>query len=68
MFPSWLSLSVAKDNQEHVTHAVGIFTDITEIREADKLRYNATHDALTDWPIAMCWTTDSSTPSCTRSV
>ncbi|MCL4368016.1 MAG: EAL domain-containing protein [Actinobacteria bacterium] len=49
-FPSWLSLSVAKDDQGQVRHAVGVLTDITDIREAGKLRYNATHDALTGLP------------------
>ncbi|MHB0979345.1 MAG: diguanylate cyclase domain-containing protein [Thermoleophilia bacterium] len=50
VFPSWLSLSVTEHDQEHVGHAVGIFTDITEIMETEKLRYNATHDALTGLP------------------
>lgn len=50
VFPSWLSLSVTKDDQEQVRHAVGIFMDITGIMEAEKLRYNATHDALTGLP------------------
>lgn len=49
-FPSWLSLSVTTDDQEQVRHAVGIFMDITEIMEAEKLRFNATHDALTGLP------------------
>ena len=50
-FPSWLSLSVTEDDQEHVRHVVRVFTDITEIREAeDKLRHSATHDALTGLP------------------
>jgi len=50
-FPSWLSLSVAEDDQEHVRHIVRVFTDITEIREAEEeIRHNATHDPLTGLP------------------
>lgn len=50
-FLSWLSLSAAKDDHGHVEHVVGVFTDITEIREAEeKLRHSATHDALTGLP------------------
>ena len=50
-FPSWLSLSVAEDDQENVRHIVRVFTDITEIREAEEqIRHNATHDPLTGLP------------------
>jgi diguanylate cyclase (GGDEF)-like protein/PAS domain S-box-containing protein len=50
VFPSWLSLSVIKDDQQEVRHAVGIFMDITGIMETERLRYAATHDALTGLP------------------
>ena len=50
-FPSWLSLSMAEDDQENVRHIVRVFTDITEIREAEEqIRHNATHDPLTGLP------------------
>jgi diguanylate cyclase (GGDEF)-like protein/PAS domain S-box-containing protein len=50
-FPSWLSLSVTEDDQENVRHIVRVFTDITEIREAEEqIRHNATHDPLTGLP------------------
>lgn len=41
---------MTKDYQGHAKHAVGIFMDITEIMEAEKLRYDATHDVLTGLP------------------
>ena len=50
-FPSWLSLTGAEDSNEHVRRMVTVFTDITEIREAEEqIRHNATHDALTGLP------------------
>jgi len=53
-FPSWLSLSVARDDQGRADNIVGIFTDITQIRDAEeKLEFNATHDPLTGLPNRM---------------
>ncbi len=50
-FPSWMSMALAKDGEERGGNIVGIFTDITEIREAEsKLQFNATHDSLTQLP------------------
>lgn len=50
-FPSWLSLSMVEDDTEHMRHVVRVFTDITEIKQAEeRLRHNATHDALTGLP------------------
>lgn len=50
-FPSWMSMAIAKDGEEQGGNIVGIFTDITEIREAEsKLEFNATHDMLTQLP------------------
>jgi len=42
VFPSWLSLSMAEDDQEHERHVVRVFTDITERRRAE----DALRDAL----------------------
>ncbi len=51
VFPSLESLSVAEDDQENVSHVVRVFTDITEIKEAEEqLRRSATHDPLTGLP------------------
>ena len=36
-FPSWTSLSVAKDDQGQERYAVGVFTDITDIKEAERV-------------------------------
>lgn len=51
-FPSWLSLSVATDDQGQARHVVGVFTDITEINQHadEKLEHQLTHDALTGLP------------------
>ena len=37
VFPSWLSLSVVKDAEALVRNIVGVLTDLTEIRAAEKL-------------------------------
>jgi len=36
-FPSWLSLSVASDDEKQMRYAVGVLTDITQIKEAARL-------------------------------
>jgi diguanylate cyclase (GGDEF)-like protein/PAS domain S-box-containing protein len=50
-FPTWLSLSVAMDDEGTATRIVAVVTDLTDIRTAeDELRFNATHDPLTGLP------------------
>jgi diguanylate cyclase (GGDEF)-like protein/PAS domain S-box-containing protein len=50
-FPSWLSVSLAEDDENDVGHVVRVFTDITERRKAEEqLILNATHDPLTGLP------------------
>jgi diguanylate cyclase (GGDEF)-like protein/PAS domain S-box-containing protein len=50
-FPTWLSLSVALDDEGSASRIVAVVTDLTDIRAAeDELRFNATHDPLTGLP------------------
>jgi diguanylate cyclase (GGDEF)-like protein/PAS domain S-box-containing protein len=50
-FPSWLSLSLAQDEDTGERQVIAVFTDITQIRDAEKqLEFNATHDTLTGLP------------------
>jgi diguanylate cyclase (GGDEF)-like protein/PAS domain S-box-containing protein len=50
-FPSWLSLSLAQDEDTGERRVIAVFTDITRIRDAEKkLEFNATHDTLTGLP------------------
>lgn len=46
-FPTWVSLSASQDETEMRTLIVGSFSDITESKEAERLRHDATHDPLT---------------------
>jgi diguanylate cyclase (GGDEF)-like protein len=46
-----LTISAVKDESARVTHYVGVFTNITELRDAhDKLNHQAHHDPLTGLP------------------
>ncbi len=50
-YPKWLSISCVKNEFNEPSHFVGIFTDITERKEAeDKLRQLAHFDPLTHLP------------------
>ncbi|MEW8505454.1 MAG: EAL domain-containing protein [Candidatus Thiodiazotropha sp.] len=51
VYPEWLTISAVKDNNGETTHFVGVFSDITQIKEAqDKINFLAHHDALTQLP------------------
>ncbi|MEW8397031.1 MAG: EAL domain-containing protein [Candidatus Thiodiazotropha sp.] len=51
VYPEWLTISAVKDNRGDTTHYVGVFTDITQIKEAqDQINFLAHHDALTQLP------------------
>lgn len=46
-----LTISAIKDQEDRVTHYVGVFSDITELRKAhDQLNHQAHHDPLTGLP------------------
>ena len=46
-FPSWMVFSMAPDETGAKTRIVGFFADISEAKEAERLRHDATHDPLT---------------------
>ncbi len=51
IYPEWLSISTVKNLQDEITHYVGIFSDITERKQAEeRVRHLAHYDALTDLP------------------
>ncbi len=50
-YPQWLSISALKDEDGYVSHYVGVFHDITEIKsKEEQIRFQANHDALTGLP------------------
>ena len=50
-FPEWLTITAMQNQQGRVTHYVGVFHDITELkRSEEQITYQAYHDALTDLP------------------
>jgi diguanylate cyclase (GGDEF)-like protein/PAS domain S-box-containing protein len=51
IYPQWLVISVVRDPQEGVTNYVGVFTDISDYKQAaETIRRLAYHDALTNLP------------------
>lgn len=51
LHPSWLVINAVHDSSRKVKHYVGVFTDITRIKEAeDRLQDLAYHDVLTRLP------------------
>jgi diguanylate cyclase (GGDEF)-like protein/PAS domain S-box-containing protein len=50
-FPGWLNVSVVRDEAGAIMNYIGVFSDITLIKEArDELEYAVHHDALTRLP------------------
>lgn len=48
VYPKWLSASAIRDASGEVTHFVGIFTDLSPVREVENRLYQLTHfDSLT---------------------
>jgi diguanylate cyclase (GGDEF)-like protein/PAS domain S-box-containing protein len=51
VFPEWLSITVVRDDQGTPTNYIGIFSDVSERKEAEaRIHHLAHHDALTDLP------------------
>lgn len=51
IFPEWLNISAVQDASGAITRYVGVFSDISAIKEAEqKLHHLAHHDPLTDLP------------------
>ncbi|SFN94556.1 response regulator receiver modulated diguanylate cyclase/phosphodiesterase with PAS/PAC sensor(s) [Formivibrio citricus] len=50
-FPAWMTISAVCDAQDNVTHYVGVFSDITQLkRSEERLAHLAHYDPLTDLP------------------
>ncbi len=51
VYPEWLTVSTVRNEQQTVTHYVGVFSDISAIKESQrKLDHLAHHDPLTGLP------------------
>jgi two-component system CheB/CheR fusion protein len=51
IYPEWLTINCVKDAQGKLLHYVGIFSDITVVKDSQKrIEYLATHDELTGLP------------------
>lgn len=51
VYPQWLSISVAQDTEGRISNYVGVFADISRIKESEqRLVHLAHHDALTGLP------------------
>ncbi|MFZ2492617.1 MAG: EAL domain-containing protein, partial [Thermoanaerobaculia bacterium] len=50
-YPGWLSITAVRNAAGELTHFVGIFSDITERKEAaERINFLSNHDALTGLP------------------
>ncbi len=51
LYPEWLTISAVRDAAGRATHYVGVFSDITTVKEAqEQIEFLAHHDALTRLP------------------
>jgi diguanylate cyclase (GGDEF)-like protein/PAS domain S-box-containing protein len=50
-FPEWLTINDVRNEQGELTHYIGIFSDISQIKQSqEQLDYLAHHDPLTELP------------------
>jgi len=51
VYPQWLTINRVDDDQGKITHYIGVFSDITQLKESQqKIEFLATHDTLTGLP------------------
>lgn len=51
LYPEWLTLNAVRNDEGEATHYVGVFTDISKLKQTEeRLNYLAHHDPLTDLP------------------
>ena len=51
LYLEWLTISAVRDDHADITHYVGVFSDITKVKESqEKLDHMAHHDPLTSLP------------------
>ncbi|MFZ4551729.1 MAG: bifunctional diguanylate cyclase/phosphodiesterase [Aquabacterium sp.] len=51
VFPEWLSISAVNDQANHTTHYIGIFSDLSDKKNAEAtIQYLSSHDVLTGLP------------------
>jgi diguanylate cyclase (GGDEF)-like protein/PAS domain S-box-containing protein len=51
VYAAWLDIFIVYDDQQHVSHYVGVFSDITSVKEHQQnLEHLAYHDPLTQLP------------------
>ena len=51
LYPKWLAISVARNDQGEITNYIGSFTDISDRKQAaEKIEHMAYHDHLTNLP------------------